>query len=135
MKASRRQFLAGLGSLSLAGPHQAPPTAAEFVASDPARVGRTGRPQLVEFYHPLKTGCRKAQPIVHGLEREFRGRVTFLYLHVAEARNAAVKARLGFKSTPHVVLLNAYGAKVREFVGGIDAEQLRAALQALSAAR
>ena len=24
-----------------------------YTASDPARVGRTGRPQLVEFFHPL----------------------------------------------------------------------------------
>ena len=53
MKASRRQFLAGLGSLSLTGAQQAPPTVADFVASDSAQVGRTGRPQLVEFYHHL----------------------------------------------------------------------------------
>ena len=24
-----------------------------YVPSDPARVGATGKPQLVEFYHPL----------------------------------------------------------------------------------
>lgn len=25
----------------------------DYVPSDPARIGATGRPQLVEFYHPL----------------------------------------------------------------------------------
>jgi len=25
----------------------------EYTPSDPARVGKTDRPQLVEFYHPL----------------------------------------------------------------------------------
>lgn len=24
-----------------------------YVPSDPARIGATGKPQLVEFYHPL----------------------------------------------------------------------------------
>ena len=68
---------------------------------------------------------------MHGLEREFKGRVDFLYLHVGEARNAPMKVRLGFKSTPHVILLSSEGAKVREFVGAIDAEPLRTALTAL----
>ncbi len=25
----------------------------DYIPSDPARVGKTGRPQLVEFFHPL----------------------------------------------------------------------------------
>lgn len=33
----------------------APPASADevFQKSDPAKVGTTGRPQLVEFYHPI----------------------------------------------------------------------------------
>jgi hypothetical protein len=40
------------------------------------------------------------QPIVHGLEEKYRGRVTFLYLDIRERRNSAAKARLGYDATP-----------------------------------
>ena len=32
---------------------QTPAPAVEYTPSDPARIGRSGRPQLVEFFHPL----------------------------------------------------------------------------------
>ena len=74
-------------------------------------------------------------PIVHGLEKQFRGRVDFLYLHVAEPRTSDAKARLGFKSTPHIVLLRADGTKVREFIGGVEENELRGALDELASRR
>ena len=71
-------------------------------------------------------------PIVHGLEKQFTGRVDFLYLHVGEPRTSDAKARLGFTSTPHIVLLRADGTKVREFIGGVEEAELRAALNQLA---
>jgi hypothetical protein len=51
----RRTFLALPAALLAVRPtaaqgHQAPE---QYTPSDPALVGRTGRPQLVEFYHHL----------------------------------------------------------------------------------
>lgn len=74
-------------------------------------------------------------PIVHGLEKQFKGRVDFLYLHVGEPRTSDAKARLGFKSRPHIVLLRADGTKVSEFIGGVEGAALRRALDALSRRR
>ena len=71
-------------------------------------------------------------PIVHGLEKQFRGGVDFLYLHVGEPGTSGAKARLGFKSTPHIVLLRADGTKVRDFVGEVDQKALRQALGELT---
>lgn len=74
-------------------------------------------------------------PIVHGLEQQFTGKVDFLYLHVGEPRTSDAKARLGFRSTPHIVLLRADGSKVQEFVGELDEAALRQALATLIAVR
>jgi thioredoxin-like negative regulator of GroEL len=41
-------------------------------------------------------------------------------------------SRLGFKSTPHIVLLRADGTKVREFIGGVEEAELRVALNQLA---
>lgn len=32
---------------------QTPAPSDDYTPSDPARIGRSGRPQLVEFFHPL----------------------------------------------------------------------------------
>jgi thioredoxin-like negative regulator of GroEL len=74
-------------------------------------------------------------PIVHGLEKQFRGRVDFLYLHVGEPRTSDAKARLGFKSTPHILLLRADGTKVREFIGVVEEGVLKQALAELAPRR
>lgn len=70
-------------------------------------------------------------PIVHGLEKQFTGRVDFLYLDVSEERTAEVKAKLDFKSTPHIVLLRADGTKTWEHVGVFEEHVLQEALDGL----
>lgn len=72
-------------------------------------------------------------PIVHGLEKKYQGRIDFVYLHVGEPRTADVKARLGFKSTPHIILLRADGTKVQEWIGEVQEHQLATGLDALLA--
>lgn len=72
---------------------------------------------------------------MHGLERQFSGQVDFLYLHVGEPRTSDAKDRLGFKSTPHIVLLRADGSKVREFIGVIEEGELKQALDELPPGR
>lgn len=71
------------------------------------------------------------KPMVHGLEKQFSGRIDFLYLNVAEPRTSDVRTRLGFNSTPHLVLLREDGTKVREFIGVVEPDVLESALQEL----
>jgi|LNFM01.1.fsa_nt_gb hypothetical protein len=49
-----RRSLLGAAALLVPGiaRSQTPATPDEYTPSDPARVGRSGRPQLVEFFHP-----------------------------------------------------------------------------------
>ena len=42
-------------------------------------------------------------PVVHGLEKQYEGRVDFLYLNTAEARNDSAKRALTFVATRHTV--------------------------------
>ena len=53
------------------------------------------------------------QPIVHGLEKKYRGRITFLYLDIRDRRNAEAKARFGYQATPHFFLLASDGRVLR----------------------
>ena len=72
-------------------------------------------------------------PVVHGLEKngKYAGRIDFLYLNVADERNAGEKRRLGFTSTPHFFFLRANGEKVREMQGVVPGDSVSGALDAL----
>ncbi len=70
-------------------------------------------------------------PIVHGLESEWKSRVEFVYVNVADSATLAARARLGFDATPHFFFLDARGAVVREFQGVVPRDSLERALRAL----
>ena len=70
-------------------------------------------------------------PIVHGLERKYKGRIDFVYLHVSDARTTEAQARLGYAATPQIMLLDASGKKVREWIGLVAEATLTAGLEEL----
>ena len=67
-------------------------------------------------------------PVVHGLEQQYKGRVDFVYLNVADTANANAKKSLGFKSTPHFFFLRRDGSTVRVIQGVHEPDSLRGAL-------
>jgi thioredoxin-like negative regulator of GroEL len=70
-------------------------------------------------------------PVVHGLETQYEGRIDFLYLNVAEARNDSAERALGFRSTPHFFFLRADGSTADTAQGVIPADSLRMRLDRL----
>ena len=70
-------------------------------------------------------------PVVHGLEQEYEGRIDFLYLNVAEARNDSAKRALGFTSTPHFFFRRADGSTAKVMQGVVPGDSVRRALEAL----
>lgn len=70
-------------------------------------------------------------PVVHGLEEEYAGRVDFVYLNVAEDRNAEAKRTYGFTSTPHFFFLRADGSPIANVHGVVPADSLRSSIDAL----
>ena len=71
------------------------------------------------------------KPIVHGLERKYSGRVDFLYLNTGDATTRAAQSQLGFKTTPHIILVHRDGAKFREWTGLPSEAELTAGLDDL----
>lgn len=74
-------------------------------------------------------------PIVHGLEQQWNDRVDFLYLDVADPRNASVMQRLGYRATPHFFILDAAGQPLRSWLGTVEGGELMAGLQRAAAGR
>ena len=70
-------------------------------------------------------------PVVHGLEKQYEGRIDFLYLNVAVARNDSAKRALGFRSTPHFFFLRADGSTVDAAQGVIPVDSVRLRLDRL----
>jgi thioredoxin-like negative regulator of GroEL len=73
-------------------------------------------------------------PVVHGLATQYEGRVDFLYLDIADPRNANAAKRLGFEATPHFFFLRADGTPVARLRGVVPRDSLAGALDRLLAA-
>ena len=70
-------------------------------------------------------------PVVHGLEKQYEGRVDFLFLNVAEARNDSAKRAFGFRSTPHFFFVDKSGFARDSMQGVVPADSVRGALDRL----
>ena len=68
------------------------------------------------------------KPIVHGLEAEYQERIQFTYLDMDDPATDAIKRELGFQWRPHFFLLDGSGAVIRQWVGMVEEQELRAAL-------
>jgi len=72
-------------------------------------------------------------PIVHGLEAEFYGQATFVYLDIDDSANEMFKQQLGFRYQPQFFLVDGQGNILQQWVGAVTAADFRTALdQALS---
>ena len=54
---------------------------------------------------------------MHGLARKYQGRISFIYVDISDPKSTATKRGLGFRSTPHFVLLTADGRPVTDSTG------------------
>jgi hypothetical protein len=61
------------------------------------------------------------------------GKIDFLYLNVADARNFDAKHAYGFTSTPHFFVVRADGSAVGSIQGVVPGDSLRRGLDALVA--
>ena len=70
-------------------------------------------------------------PVVHGLAKEYAGRIDFLYLDTSDPRNETAKEQLGFVATPHFFFLRPDGTTVTEIRGVVPRDSLVATLSRL----
>ncbi|NDJ34478.1 MAG: hypothetical protein GYB64_07395 [Chloroflexi bacterium] len=115
--------------------HRAAPAPLDsFVNDNPAFVGTTGRPQVIDFFTTWCNICNAIKADIHSLEAEYWGRVDFIYLNRELPENAAVVDRFGVQYQPEFVILDADGNKVAHLYGA-PGNALREQIDALLVGR
>jgi len=66
---------------------------------------------------------------VHGLEAEWQDEIDFVYLDIDDPRTDSFKRELGYRFQPHLILLDADGTVLQQWLGMVAAEELKAAFQ------
>ena len=106
----------------------------DFVASDPALVGTTGRPQVVEFFAFWCVTCQSLRPIIHAAQDEYGDMVDFIYLDIDAPNTKDLQQKLTFTGLrPTIVFLDAEGKEHARMVGVHTKEELDAKIEDLVA--
>jgi hypothetical protein len=69
---------------------------------------------------------------VHGLEAEYAGKVSFIYLDIDDPATTPFKRELGYRVQPNLFLLDGDGNVVQQWLGRVSAADLMPALDAVS---
>ena len=72
-------------------------------------------------------------PVVHGLESQYKDRLDFVYLNIADPRTDSAKKALGFRATPHFFFASAKGEIHDSMQGVVPADSVRGAIERLIA--
>jgi len=97
-------------------------------ATDPRSVRlASGKVQLVQFFAYWNGPSQAMAPLLLGLEKEYKGRVNFVYLDIDNPTNNTYKRKLGFRMEPQFFLLDPQGKILKQWIGYVTVEQLRKA--------
>ena len=66
-------------------------------------------------------------PVVHGLEKEYAGRIEFVRVNVLDSKNEPLLDQFGFNTTPELYLLDEDGTIIGFWNDFVEAEELREA--------
>jgi len=88
-----------------------------------------GKPQLIEFFAFWSGPSLAMAPIVQGMEKEYGGRVKFVYLDIDDPATELFKKQLHYRMEPHFFLLDEHGKVLQQWVGYVTVEQFRLALE------
>ena len=69
-------------------------------------------------------------PLLNGLEKEYQGRVKFVYLDIDDPSTKIFKQQLGFRMEPHFFVLDPKGKTLKQWIGYVTVNQFRQALDA-----
>jgi thiol-disulfide isomerase/thioredoxin len=125
-------------------PLRAPPTAeptgtqavklTDYVASDPALVGTTGRPQVIEFFAFSCNTCQAMRPAIHALQDEYGFMVDFIYLDINAQNTKALQKQFAVTGEqPTIVFMDFTGQERTRLVGNHTKEELENRIQDLVA--
>jgi hypothetical protein len=71
--------------------------------------------------------CREVLPIVHGLEKEYQDRITFVRVNILQDHNLPMMDQYGFSTTPEFYLVDEEDQIIGFWNEDVTASDLRAA--------
>jgi hypothetical protein len=90
----------------------------DYVLSDPALIGTTGRPQMIVFIALKDTVSQEMRPIIHALQDEYGTMVDFIYLDADDTKTEATRKKLTFAGQkPTLIFFDAQGAEKARLTG------------------
>lgn len=90
----------------------------DYVLSDPALIGTTGRPQMVAFIALKDTTSQEMRPVLHALQDEYGTMVDFIYLDADDAKTEGIRKKLAFAGQkPTLIFFDAQGAEKARLTG------------------
>lgn len=104
------------------------PGAVQDAAQAELAIRNSHQPVLVEFYSDYCAGCLAARPTLDALERELQGKLTIIRLDVASPAGRELGGQLDLRATPTFILFDRDGREIWRNAGGLDAAEVRAAL-------
>jgi len=84
----------------------------------------SGDLQFVEFYAQWCVVCKRFAPMIHGLEKEYEGRVNFVYADVQHPDSFELRYTLPNPGVPSYVLLDGNGEVLANWVGPVSRQDL-----------
>src|SRR5258707_8990505 len=105
----------------------------DYVASNPALVRNTGRPQVIEFFAFWCTVCQGMRPTMHALQDEFGQSVDFIYLDIDAENTKDLQRTLTFTGLrPTIIFLKSDGTETGRMFGDNPKENIAAQIDALT---
>jgi thiol-disulfide isomerase/thioredoxin len=97
-----------------------------YAPSDPALVGKTGRPQVIVFYAQNCAPCQQVRPLLFEAQDELGTFTDFLYLDADADATKAIRDQLqAGADRPLMVFIDANGNQVGRLVGSQPKEKVR----------
>jgi thiol-disulfide isomerase/thioredoxin len=107
---------------------------ADYVASDPALVGASGRPQVIVFFTFSSATCQAMRPIIHALQDEYGFMVDFIYLDMNAQNTKALQKQFAVTGAqPTIVFMDVTGQESARLVGQHTRDEVENLVQSLVA--
>ncbi len=103
-----------------------------YVASDPALVRGTGRPQMIEFFAFWCDICQGMRPMIHQLQDQYEKQIDFVYLDIDADNTKQLQRDFGFNGLrPTIIFLSAGGNEEGRLVGQHTKDEIAEQLDGL----
>jgi|GEM_PF-2133637 len=93
-------------------------------------IAKTGRPQFLDAYGTWCPACQQNEPTIYALQRQFKGRVDFIYLNVDNPEFVEAASPYTLTGVTQYVLIDADGTIIQKWFGSVTEESVAESINA-----